>query len=180
MISKQALIVDLTERIEANCRTITEAFQPLDNTQLTMPPSPKEWHILQCFEHLNLTHEYYMSRIERVTGGKMPASPTPDNYAPSFWGRIYMAFALNPKFSFPAPDEIAPSNISDRAVLGQFLAKQEALLVVLGQLDKVDLRQVHVPIEKWVKFNLGDCLKILVYHDQLHIGQAERILAEIS
>ena len=29
-----------------------------------------------------------------------------------------------------------------------------------------------------VQFNLGDCLKILAYHDALHIGQAQRVLAD--
>jgi hypothetical protein len=39
----------------------------------------------------------------------------------------------------------------------------------------VNLR-TKVPIATAVNFNIGDCLKILAYHDELHIGQAKRVL----
>jgi hypothetical protein len=36
-----------------------------------------------------------------------------------------------------------------------------------------------IPIEKVVAFNLSDCLKILVYHNPQHIGQAQRVLVAL-
>jgi hypothetical protein len=39
-----------------------------------------------------------------------------------------------------------------------------------------DLHGTAIPIAKGVQFNLGDVLKILVYHDELHIGQANTAL----
>lgn len=40
----------------------------------------------------------------------------------------------------------------------------------------IDLCRTQVPIALGVRFNLGDCLKILVYHDALHLSQALHVL----
>ena len=65
-------------------------------------------------------------------------------------------------------------------MLNQYLAYQETLLQHLDEAAAVDLVKTMVPIEKFVRFNLGDCLKILVYHDELHIGQAQRVYAQLD
>lgn len=95
-----------------------------------------------------------------------------DRYAPSFWGRIYMAFAFNPRLSFPTAAVLQPGAALDAAVLERFLENQQQLLRRLEALAEVDLRATRVPISGMVRFNLGDCLKILVYHDELHANQA--------
>jgi hypothetical protein len=35
-------------------------------------------------------------------------------------------------------------------------------------------------MQSGVKFNRGDCLKVLAYHDDLHIGQAKSVLTAIQ
>jgi hypothetical protein len=57
-----------------------------------------------------------------------------------------------------------------------YLRRQDALCAILDQVGPVDLSRTSVPLEKGIRFNLGDCLKILVYHDGLHIDQARRVL----
>lgn len=88
-----------------------------------------------------------------------------------------MYFALNPRYSFPTAEAITPEPTASREVLAVYLTKQTSLLEILDQVDHVDLSKTPIPIEKGVKFNLGDCLKVLVYHDALHIGQARGVLA---
>ena len=65
-------------------------------------------------------------------------------------------------------------------VLEVYLAKQDGLLEILEQVDQIDLTRTPVPLEKGIKFNLGDCLKVLVYHDDLHIKQAKGVLAAMQ
>jgi hypothetical protein len=67
-----------------------------------------------------------------------------------------------------------------RQVLNTYLTKQTELLRTLDQCAVVDLRHTQIPIATGVKFNLGDALKVLVYHDELHFGQARTILEEMS
>jgi DinB superfamily len=174
---KPDFLADLRDRIRAHVAEVQSVYLELDDSELARQPKTGEWSILQCFDHLNLTHDYYTPKIAGGLAQQRPANPADDFYAPSFWGRIYMYFAFNPKYSFPTAPAITPGAANlGRAVLHTYLAKQEALLHTLQKAESLDLKATTIPIEKFVRFNLGDCLKILVYHDQLHIGQAQRVL----
>jgi hypothetical protein len=178
-LTKSEFLSDLNKYIQEHCETVTDVFQPLDERQLNWQDNRKDWSILQCFDHLNLTFAYYLSRIELALSNPKPAVPDHDLYTASLWGRIYMYFAFNPKLSFPTAKEITPQSKFDRAVLETYLANQDQLSDILGQVERIDLSRTPVPLEKGVKFNLGDCLKVLVYHDDLHIKQAKGVLSAL-
>ena len=177
MTTKPDFLADLRSRIREHVIQVQNVFLELDDAQLVWRPNPGEWNVLQCFDHLNLTHDYYTPKIAGGLSNPRPANGAADTYAPSFWGRIYMHFSFNPKYSFPAPSAVVPAAESlGRDVLHHYLARQDVLLKTFDAVGPVDLRATTVPVEKFVRFNLGDCLKILVYHDRLHMGQAERVL----
>ena len=181
MTPKPDFLADLRSRIHAHAEQVTSVFLELDDAQLAQQPKPGEWNVLQCFDHLNLTHDYYAPKVAGGMAQHRSTNPADDSYAPSFWGRIYMHFSFNPKYSFPTAPAITPAADSlGRDVLAVYLTKQEKLLDTLDAAESFDLRQANIPIEKFVRFNLGDCLKILVYHDRLHIGQAERVLQALQ
>ena len=179
-VTKQDFLFDLRNKIKEHCETVTAVYRPLTLEQLTTQPDPKEWSILQCFDHLNLTHDYYEPKIQAGLANPTPKDPTDDAYKPSFWGRIYMHFAFNPKYSFSVADEMAPQTAVSRDALAIYLNKQDHLLQTLTQVADVHLAKTKIPISTGVNFNLGDCLKILVYHDSLHFLQAKGILEDLS
>lgn len=183
VILKHAFLADLRQHIAAHCEMVVNTFCPLDTQQLSWQPTTKgkaEWSILQCFDHLNLTHDYYRAKLAGPLTTAPQAQAGQDHYQPSFWGGIYMHFSLNPKYSFPSPEPITPTAQPDRQVLAAYLARQEQLRERCETVGPLDLVKTMVPIEKFVKFNLGDCLKILVYHDALHINQAQRVYGAIQ
>lgn len=172
-LTKTAFFVDLAAHIQTHETETRTRFQPLDAAQLRWKPAPKEWSILQCYDHLNQTHDYYITKITAALADSPPAAPAQgDVYTPSLWGRVYMFFALNPRFSFPAPAATIPEAAPDLGALNTFLENQQRLRNLLEEVERIDLAQTRIPIEKNVQFNLGDCLKILVYHDALHMRQA--------
>ena len=182
-LTKTTFFADLHQQIALHCETVVNCFCPLPDADLQWQPTVKgktEWSILQCFDHLNLTHAYYTAKFGPLLSDAPPTTSAADRYKASFWGGIYMYFSLNPKYSFPSPEPITPTAQPDRQVLNQYLAYQETLLQHLDEAAAVDLVKTMVPIEKFVRFNLGDCLKILVYHDELHIGQAQRVYAQLD
>jgi len=181
IVEKSAFLVDLREKIQAHGEVVTAVFQPLTLAQLQWQPDLEEWNILQCIDHLNLTHDYYKPKIETALAAPQ-SSRSPDTYQPSFWGRIYMYFSFNPKFSFPAAEEIAPDTAValDSTVFTQYLSRQELFLDFIDRVNEVDLTRTRIPISKGIHFNLGDCLKILAYHDDLHIGQAKKVLSAVQ
>ena len=178
MTTKQAFFADLRARIAQHQAAVDTAFVPLSDAQLAWQPAANEWSVLQCLDHLNQTHRYYQAKIGRALTDPVPVTGD-DSYRPSGWGGVYMAFALNPRFSFPVPDAIAPGALAGltRETLTRYLAAQDDLLRTLDACAGVDLRATRIPIEKSVRFNLGDCLRILVYHDALHMRQARGVLA---
>ena len=178
-VTKLDFLSSLENYIQNHNKLVAEVFQPLNSEQLNWRSGQKEWNIAQCFDHLNLTHEYYAPKIEVALTNPNSVDPQQDLYKPSFWGRIYMYFAFNPKLSFPTAQEITPQSEFDHSVLATYLVKQAQLSEILNQVDKIDLSRTPVPLEKGIKFNLGDCLKVLVYHDDLHIEQAKGILAAL-
>lgn len=181
MSDKHDFLADLRQRIREHATQVQSVYLELDDAQLARPPGPGEWSILQCFDHLNLTHDYYAPKIAGGLAQQRPANREKDTYRPSFWGRIYMHFSFNPRYSFPTAPEITPgAGELNRDVLHRYLAKQQELLATLETSAPLDVTGTAIPIEKFVRFNLGDCLKILVYHDRLHIGQADRVLHTIQ
>lgn len=179
-ITKADFLHDLRTRIARHCEQVQNTFAQLDPQQLVQQPAPTEWSVVQCFDHLNRTHNYYLPRVNAALTDAVPAPPQRDIYRASFWARIYMAFAFNPRVSFPSPAGTAPGEKLDAAVLVIYLRKQDALLQALGRAQSADLLQTRIPIERGVRFNLGDCLKIVVYHDDLHFGQASRMLPQLT
>jgi hypothetical protein len=173
---KSDFLADLQTRIDQHRHLVTGIFQALDDATLAWQPDPREWNILQCFEHNVQTHDYYAPKIARALQSPALSQGAGDTVQPSFWGRIYMHFAFNPRYRFPTAAAITPSQGLDRTILDTYLHKQDALSAILDQLAPVDLQHTPVPLEKGIRFSLGDCLKILVYHDGLHIDQAQRVL----
>ncbi len=178
--AKSIFFADLRSMIHAHQADVTTIFQPLDDAILSWRPNAKEWSILICFDHLNQTHAYYNAKLARAMAAPARVADDTDSYRASIWGRIYMFFALNPRWSFPTPAQLAPNSTPTRTVLDDYLGNQQALLDLLKQLATVDLTQTRIPIERNVSFNLGDCLKVLVYHDALHIRQAHNVLAQVA
>ena len=181
MVTTKAIVLaDLRSMIHAHQADVDSVFQPLDDATLAWRPNPKEWSILICFDHLNQTHAYYHAKMARALAAPVQVAGDTDAYRASFWGRIYMFFALNPRWSFPTPDALMPNTAPQRTVLADYLTRQQAMLDLFKTLDTVDLTRTRIPIEKNVSFNLGDCLKILVHHDSLHIHQAHNVLAQVQ
>lgn len=177
-INKQVFMLRLERQLDKNRAAVNETFKDLSPEILNWKQNRKEWSILQCFDHLLLTHKYYDPRIAQGFSSPAPVQ-RPDVYTPSFLGGIYMHFAFNPKYKFPARRDIYPdisSNLSP-ATLDRYLAKLEEIRELFGQAAAYDLAQTRVPIEKKIRFNMGDVLQIAVYHDNLHVGQARRVLA---
>ena len=174
--SKSSLLGQLRDRVAANVAWTQGTFLELDDTLLCWKPAPSKWNILECFDHLNKTHGYYRTRVDKVLAGARLANPAQDSYQPTRLGRIYMFFSFNPRFSFPAADSIAPATGLTRAVMDEFMANQAAYGDLLDQAQPLDLTATRVPLEPRLWFNLGDCLKILPNHDYLHLGQAQRVL----
>ncbi len=81
------------------------------------------------------------------------------------------AKSKNPSFSQ------LPDNVIER-----FLEQQDIILKLLEKSENMNLTQLKVStdIAKWIKMRLGDILLFIVYHNERHILQAEKVLGEMK
>lgn len=66
-----------------------------------------------------------------------------------------------------------------RDTIDRFLNQQKHMLQLLDAAEKVDLNKVKtsISISKFIKLKLGDTLRVVIYHNDRHIVQAERVVA---
>lgn len=172
--SKNELFASLRAGIRAHREILRERFAPETAERLSARPAAGEWSALECLDHLVSTHDYYAPLLDAAERDVTPAAEQ-DVYTPSFFGGIYLWFQ-RPRFRFPAPSELAPRGDLDPDVLQAYAARLDALEARLRGFESADLRATRIPLKMGVRFNLGDVLRFLVVHDELHLDQAKRAL----
>jgi len=68
----------------------------------------------------------------------------------------------------------------DKGVLNKFITQQQALINTLKLASRADPTKTKtgISISKWIKLRLGDTFRVVIYHNQRHMTQAERVLKE--
>jgi hypothetical protein len=170
------LIADLTTRTEDVIQGAQQLLE-LSEAILNTKPSADSWSALECIEHLNRYGDFYLPEIQQRMGN------APKNTTGRFktgWLGNYFAKSLLPKpklnkmktFSTMDP---AGSQLN-KSVLTTFLKQQQELLRLLEQAKTVDLTRTKtsISISSWIKLRLGDTFRVVIYHNQRHMEQAER------
>lgn len=184
-----ALLQEL-ERLSTRLSEIIERdFEPLSRDQLNWRPAPQKWSILECLLHLNYFAGHYFPPIQKALQAGRNTRPA-THFTSSWLGEHYLQKYRLPidnqlKRRLEAPPQYAPpesapqhSDLSPKEVLHTFEQHQKQLLEFLRQAHLINLQRISVPAFWWglVKLRLGDLLQILVYHNERHIVQAQRVL----
>ena len=170
------LIADLTKRTEDVIQGAQQLLE-LSEAILNTKPSADSWSALECIEHLNRYGDFYLPEIQQ----RMDKAP--ENTTGRFktgWLGNYFAKSLLPKpklnrmKTFTSMDP-AGSQL-DKSVLTTFLKQQQEMLRLLEQAETVDLTRTKtsISISSWIRLRLGDTFRVVIYHNQRHMEQAER------
>jgi hypothetical protein len=175
------LLLRLTEIVERE-------FGPLSNTQLNWKANPKSWSIAECLHHLNIISGYYiplfMQRIELgVKRSLKPKSHFKYRYLGNYMvNSVQLQEDNRVKNKIKSPKAYNPqkSEFSTVEVLQSYLKDQEEMIAVLSAAKAVDLSKVRVPIAIFplIKLRLGDMLRFVIYHNERHIVQAQKVRTE--
>jgi hypothetical protein len=70
----------------------------------------------------------------------------------------------------------------DRKVLSVFMQQQLETLALLEQAKSVSLSKTKtgISIAKWLKLKLGDTFRVVMYHNERHLAQANRVITEME
>jgi hypothetical protein len=173
---KQDFLEDLQSRNSQNRQIVETVFLPLDQDQRGWQPAPNEWSVDQCFQHLILAFVKFSPNTTAALD--KPESPNADGFFKSTW----MARRLFPQFFDPQANTktlkpFNPEISRSPELFTRFLAQQDRLSTMLDRADHADLQTMcwYFKLPP-IRFNLGDMLYNFVSHDELHIGQAQRVL----
>ncbi len=183
-MQRKELIEDLKHRTKQMIEELTE-LSALSLAALNHRNAPQSWSILECLAHLNLYGDFYIPEIENRI---KTAQPSDNETFRSGWLGNYFALSmlpgengkLNKMKTFKSMNPIhKPLNA---VVLDKFKSQQMELLRLLDLASLVDLGKVKtsISISKWIKLKLGDTLRVVIYHNQRHMLQADNVLRSLQ
>lgn len=181
-IAAHLLIDDLIARTQANAAAVRE-FVQLKDEVLNRKPARDSWSVLECIEHLNLYGDFYIAEIASRIQQANKSNDQKD-FRSGLLGNYFAKSMLPEKGrktkTFKDKDP-AGSHLT-RAVLQRFLKQQQELLDLLNKARAVDLTKVKVAlsISNFLKLQLGDAFRVVIYHNQRHIVQARKVIAQLA
>tara|TARA_R110002049_G_scaffold174462_3_gene341656 strand:- start:11939 stop:12496 length:558 start_codon:yes stop_codon:yes gene_type:complete len=177
-ITSEALISELIELTRQNINEAEQLNQKSIN-ELNWKLDEKTWSVLEAIEHLNLYGDFYLPEIENCMDKSNKTSEA--YYKPGLLGD-YFAKSMLPKEKLNKMNTFKSKNPNgsylDKSTLKHFLSQQEKTLHILNKARNVSLNKTKVSttLGKLVKLKLGDTLRVVIYHNQRHIVQAEKSL----
>ena len=167
----------LAELDKSDLRATTLA-RGMSAEQLNWKPTPYEWSVGQCLDHLCEANEVYVKPMAAALEGK------PEGHAatitPGWFGRWFIRAYIEPSAVTRrgrAPKKIAPASQVPASVLDRFLQTNEQARAFVRRAARYDVNRLRFrnPFVRGIRFTVGTGLEILVRHQWRHLLQAERV-----
>lgn len=181
-VASKELIKNLIERTHKYIDQITP-FNSWDEDKLNWKQDPQSWSILECLEHLNLYGDFYLPEIEHRISASDSTPVT--SFKSGILGN-YFATSMLPKEKLNKMKTFKDKNPAgsnlDKQTITRFLDQQKITLELLDKSNSVNLNKTKtaISISKWIKLKLGDTLRVVVYHNERHMAQIEKIVDEMK
>lgn len=178
-IESNKLLQDLEAKIIVVLGQIEELKRKGIET-LNKKPSEDSWSALECFEHVNRYGRFYLPEMnQQILQSRHKSS---DVFS-SGWLGNYFAKSMIPNEDMKAINTFKSMNPNgselNESVLKEFVSQQHELLQILEKSRNVDLSKTKTgtSISKLIKLRLGDTLRVVIYHTERHMLQAQRASA---
>lgn len=177
-IESERLIQDLIGRTEIMINQ-AEKLGTLSSEILNRRVAQASWSILECLEHLNLYGDFYIPEIKhRIESSKtLPAEKFKSGVLGNYFAKSMLPKEkLNKMKTFKDKNPIG--NELDKTTIERFISQQEQMIDLLDKSKEIDLNKTKtaISISKWIKLKLGDTFRFVVYHNERHIAQVNKLL----
>ena len=175
------LLETIATAAEQNNDAARAVAADLNEAQLNWKPSPEQWSVAQCLEHLAVATRgfdpYFTAALSRAK--TRPSVTTTPAYKPTFMGG-WLARHVAPESprTLRAPKMFRPADASTiTGSLQMFLAEQQKFIDFVRQCDGIDYNKTRIrsPVTPLVRYSLADAFVITVVHAQRHLAQARRV-----
>lgn len=188
-IKRIVLIKELTRLSKRLSEIVLSDFEPLTNAQLNWKLNPNQWSIGECLLHINLIYAHYLPLIENgIQQNLQKVDSAKNDYQSGLLGnflikRIQLGEDNVAKHTLKTANLFKPStedNLNGAETIRQYELYQQQLLSLLESAKRVNLEAIRIPFAllHFIRFRLGDLFRYIVYHNERHIVQAQKMRSE--
>jgi hypothetical protein len=176
------LVLELLETTKENISAVEKlSSQPIE--KLNWKPNTESWSVLECIEHLNKYGDFYIPEItNKIKNSKHKSS---EIFKSNWLGRYFSKSVayhenLNKMKTFKSMNPI--NSKLDIKTLKRFTEQQQQVITLLNNAKTVNLDKTKtaISISKLIRLKLGDTFRVLIYHNERHIKQAEKVFCEAN
>ena len=157
-----------------------EFLSGLSDAQINWRPNPTVWSIAQCFDHLVVTDSLYIQKLQKIINETSRTGvPFTQPLRTSLLGRLLIHF-VNPNTTFKTKTfkEFYPAKeFVNGELQNRFNEHQEKLIELIKGADHLDINRLKVssPVNKLLKFRIGESFQFLLLHQRRHFLQAKNL-----
>jgi hypothetical protein len=173
-------VEDFRRQFEELTNQVDALVSPLTDAEFSWRPSPDQWSVGECIDHLNAIARVYLPVLDDGIADAIRRSlyaPGPFRY--NWIGRLHVILSRPDSWiraraqrSFqPVPSR------SRQEVMAAFRAYQVQYVDRLRQANGLDLARARVasPVWGWLPMPLGSAFALLIAHERRHLAQAHRV-----
>ncbi|HAD98684.1 MAG TPA: hypothetical protein DCG19_14830 [Cryomorphaceae bacterium] len=185
MISRITYLRELRHELLHYKGDALREFYYLEAEDLRYKATTGQWNIIEVFEHMNLTNEYYIKTLSEAVEKAPPA--TTDTFSLSWFGEkcinIMRPGEDGKIIKVPTLKKIDPLHLQkkgkvlvEKIVFRDFIDGMEQLIELTENMESVAIDKVSVKtLLPLIRLPLGDALGFITAHTQRHIEQAYRL-----
>ncbi len=164
--------------------TATKQFGGLSEKQINWKPSEEKWSIGECIDHLDVTHKLYSYQIKGLQPLIDDSSKGLFKFKHTFSGRMLLKY-VDPD----SPKKVKTFKIFKPSmrqintnIIRSFCEEVETMISFAEKLHGADLTKIKIssPVTKLLRMNVGDAFLTNLFHDKLHLNQAEKTKDETN
>lgn len=187
-INSSKLIDQLIDLTNSNVRNLKALTANLTEDQMNWKPNGEVWSINEVLAHLNSYANYYHQNIsDKINETKHDEAKelfASSTLGRSTWKSVKLGNLKNVKRKLRARKEHNPSvhpELVHPDSLERFIKTQDVLNQILEKSKNINLRRVkiQISISKMVKLRLGDVFLFVVYHNERHIEQINKLIQHV-
>ena len=174
----EVLLGELKQYVNSHIQFV-ESLNEFSETDLQKKNDAKSWSVVECLEHLNLYAGFYNKEIQKqLQNSKHPKS---NIFKSGYFGNKF-ALDMLPKEGMKTMNTFKSKNpiysaLNTKEVIVNFLKNQKELLVLLEEAKQKDLTKIKTAITlPLLKFRVGDTFRFVIFHNERHIVQAQKML----
>jgi hypothetical protein len=166
-------------QVEASKFWFQQRVLSLSIEQLRWRPDLRGWSVAECLDHLNLTIDLYLPKIEEaILSGRRREAPANCSHCDQAETEALKRFEPPVTVAGPAPRATMPQAAIDPDwLVERFHFTRDCYAEKVRESAGINVMQVRIlePVYPAIR-TLGGTLALIAAHDRRHMWQAERVI----